>query len=397
MTPSPPTQFSTSLSAHLQARRSELERATLTRVCAISEPGAADDPAYAEGLRTAVSAALDYGLCAVESVACNQPIPVTLLAQARLAARNRVSLETVLRRYFAGHTLLTDFIIQAAKGDDSSTGDELQRLLRAQGTLFDRLVVAVTEEYSRESESLLSSAERRRAERVQRLLAGEPLETAELGYDFEASHLGAVASGPGAAGAMRSLAKATDRRLLLVSRGEGAVWAWLGGRRHADLEQLERIVSNRWPSQISLAVGEPASGLAGWRFSHRQAMAALPVALRSSQPMTRYADSALLASMLQDDILATSLRQIYLDPLTAERDGGAALRESLRAYLAADRNASSAAAALGLSRHTVTSRLRAVEERLGRPLDSCTAEIAAALRLEELDCPVLPHVSFSRG
>ena len=43
------------------------------------------------------------------------PVPVALLAQARLAARVGVSLDAVLRRYFAGYTLLGDFLIEEAR------------------------------------------------------------------------------------------------------------------------------------------------------------------------------------------------------------------------------------------------------------------------------------------
>jgi DNA-binding PucR family transcriptional regulator len=101
--------------------------------------------------------------------------------------------------------------------------------------------------------------------------------------------------------------------------------------------------------------------------------------------------------MFQDDLLATSLRQLYLEPLAEERDGGETLRETLRAYFAAERNVSSAAAALSVNRHTVTSRLRTIEKRLGRPLSTCATEIDAALRLEDLGHPTLPHVLDSKG
>jgi DNA-binding PucR family transcriptional regulator len=59
--------------------------------------------------------------------------------------------------------------------------------------------------------------------------------------------------------------------------------------------------------------------------------------------------------------------------------------ETLRAYLVADRNASSAAAALGVNRNTIAERLRAIEAAIGRPLSACGPELEAALRLAELD------------
>jgi DNA-binding PucR family transcriptional regulator len=60
------------------------------------------------------------------------------------------------------------------------------------------------------------------------------------------------------------------------------------------------------------------------------------------------------------------------------------LRHTLRAYFAAERNVSSAAAALGVTRQTVTNRLRVIEETLDRPLGVWATEIEAALRMEEL-------------
>ena len=117
-----------------------------------------------------------------------------------------------------------------------------------------------------------------------------------------------------------------------------------------------------------MTIGEPGEGLSGWRLSHRQAKAALQVAERRGQAVLRYADVALLASVLRDDLLVTSLRQLYLEPLERARDGGKAARETLRAYFAAERNVSSTAAVLGVDRRTVTNRMRAIEELFDRPL-----------------------------
>jgi DNA-binding PucR family transcriptional regulator len=153
-----------------------------------------------------------------------------------------------------------------------------------------------------------------------------------------------------------------------------------------DSEEIgRRAQAMSWPSHVSLVVGEAAEGIEGWRLTHRQALAALPVVLRGRQTFTRYADVSLIASMLRDDILTSSLRELYLDPLTSERDGGATLRRTLRAYFSSERNVSSTAAVLGVSRKTVTNRLHVVDERLGRPLSACTAEMEAALRLQQVN------------
>jgi PucR-like helix-turn-helix protein/diguanylate cyclase with GGDEF domain len=373
----------TALSGRLWARRDEIEQVVLTRVEGLAAPETAD-PEYVEGLRAAVSAAVVYALTAVElGDERAPPPPPILLSQARLAARSGIGLDTVLRRYFAGHALVGDYLVEEAEREGIS-GAALKGLLRTQAALFDRLLADVSEEYAREASNRMGGSEERvRAERVERLLAGEPIDTSELSYDFEGYHLGIVAAGQGVASALDELARSLDFRPLFVHRDESTLWAWLGSRREPTLER-DRLASAAWPVGAVLAIGEPGRGLAGWRLTHRQARAALPIALRGSETLVQYADVALLACVLQDDLLAMSLRGLYLAPLERDRDGGETARKTLRAYFAASCNVSSAAARLGVNRHTVTSRLRAIEGRLGRPIDACASELEVALRLHEL-------------
>lgn len=382
------------LASRLQERRGEIEEAVLTRAIAVSGPSEPSDPEYAEGLRNAVSAAVGYSLELVEVGEERAPAPPpTLLAQARLAARNGVELATVLRRYSAGYVLISDFLVEEVERAGYG-GTELQRLLRSQGTL-DRMLAAVSEEHGKETSQRQTSAEERRVERIERLLGGELVDTAELEYNIEGHHLALLIAGPGVAPALRELAASMDCRLLTACREEGILWAWLGSRRELDPEDLKRHLPATWPDGSTLAIGESGTGLVGWRFSYRQAKAAFSVAQRSHEFLVRYADVALLASVLQDDLLATSLRQLYLAPLEAERDGGKVAKETLGAYYAAERNVSSAAARLGVNRNTVTSRLRAIEGIIGRPLSFCGAELEVALCLAELEMDRPPAANLA--
>lgn len=381
-------QARAALCARLQVRRAEIEEAVLARVQSVADFSDVVDPEYLEGLRAAVSAALDYGLAAVERGEKDSlPVPGALLVQARLAKRNEISLDTVLRRCFAGYTVLGDFIMQEADRDDLIGIKAIHRIGRDQAAIFDRLIGAVTEEYARAAEDRRDSTQQRRAERVKRLLAGHLLDTSEFAYDFDAWHLGVVCVGPATVETIRSLGTEFDRRLLFVREGDGVVWAWLGGRSPLAPEDALAFAAGSLAPGDTMAIGDPAHGLAGWRLTHRQALAALPIAVRGLENAVHYADVALLASMLQNDLLATSLHKFYLVPLSEERDGGVVLRETLRAYFASERNVSSAAAALGVSRNTVASRLRAIETRIGRSLRTCSAEFEAALRLGELKAP----------
>jgi DNA-binding PucR family transcriptional regulator len=380
------------LSGRLRERLPEIEQDALTRIYAVSGPSESADPEYVDGLRAALAAALEYGLAAVEFADEQRPpIPPVLLAQARMAARSGVGLDTVLRRYLAGYTLLGDLLVDEG---DALPAKALKLVLRRQAARFDRLLAAVSDEYNREAERRSGTPEQRRAERVRGLLDGELLDTSTLAYDFDACHTAAIASGPDAAEVLRAMAGSLEGRLLLVRHGEATAWAWFGSRS-CEVEST-RFTSFSGPENVSVALGEPARGLAGWRLTHRQAKAALSVAKRTSARLVRYADVALLASMLQDDLFLASLHHLYLMPLAKERDGGAVLRATLRAYFAAERNVTSAAAALGVQRHTVSNRLRVVEERLGCSLRSCATELDTALRLEALGEPLLPYTVFSR-
>ena len=365
--------------------RPEIVQAVQARSAALLESVRGLDPEFMEAQRTAVAAAVDYGIDAIEfgEAHCRE-VPAVFHAQARLTARASISLDMMMRRYFAGYVLLGDFLMREADHCPLD-GSTLQCIMRDTAAVFDRLISTIAEEYQRESRGLISSPDERLAARVRALLRGELLEAADIDYEFDAWHLGALATGCEGHDAVRHLAKNLDRRVLSTEADEDIVWAWLGGRTPFDSDDLDAALSSLDAGDFCLALGEPAHGLTGWRLTHRQAQAVLPIAKRRDKPYLRYADGALLASLLQDDLLASSLQERYLSPLAHERDGGEALRETLRAYFAADRNASSAAAALGVSRHTIANRLRAVEERVGRSLTSSGAEIEAALRLYDLD------------
>ncbi len=381
--PSPPAALATAL----RERRGEIEEAIISRVYAISDPAEVTDPSYVEGLRAALAAAIEFGVATVE---CGEghvpPMPAVLRDQAGIAARNGVDLATVLRRYFAGYSLLGDFIIaEQAEVEPRLARPELRRILRRQALLFDELLSAVSEEYAREAGSRFAGSEQRRADHVKKLLAGELVDAADFRYEISGRwHLGIIGVGLGASAVIRGLAARLDCRLLSVCPGDGKVWAWLGSPDEIDAEAAARRAASKLAGEGTLVMGENAHGLSGWRLTHRQALAALPIGLRGARRVTRYAEVPLLAAALRDETLTSSLLSIYVAPLEAEKDGGAAFLETLRAYYKSRRQVAATAAALGVSRQTVNSRLRSIEERIGQSVDANAAEAQTALDLWQL-------------
>lgn len=218
---------------------------------------------------------------------------------------------------------------------------------------------------------------------MEALLAGESLDTSRLSYDFDSHHVAVVAVGPEARSVVEERARST-RLPRLVLNARGAVWAWIAKREAFEPAEVEAL-ADRTAADLRLAVGEPGHGIAGWRLTHNQARAALAVALWGGEAVVRYVDVALLTAVVRDEVLATSLRRLYIEPLDGGGGGGDELRRTVRAYFAAGRNVSLAGDAIGVSRQAVARRLRAVEEKLGRSIASCGTDLELALRLEALD------------
>jgi hypothetical protein len=292
-------------------------------------------------------------------------------------------LDTVLRRYAAGNKVLEEFLVAEA---DDIPREILCRILSDQGPQVDRLMEAVAAEHERELKLTARSSAQRRADHVHRLLSGDnDLEDGvDLEYDFEIWHVGMILTGPKAEATARLLSERLGYRLLHILRDRDVVWGWLGSTRQPAIGDLVRSLPENLPAGVALAIGEPREGPDGWSLTHREAQMALQVMRRKPERFTRGRDVVLLAGILRDETLVRSLLDTYLAPLEDRGRLGPKLRETLRVYFSVGESTSIAAEDLGVSRHTVRQRIRAVEEVLEQPLHTCNAELQIALQLDEL-------------
>lgn len=369
----------------LRACRSEIEQAIGARIKAsVPHLASRENSDYEAGLQEAIVAVVGYSLDAIEKGPdWTGRVPRAAAAQARRAARVGVSLSTIQRRYFAGHREFGEFVTQETeRAGFLNNGEVVHHLRRTQEALLEHLTAAIEREYNHEHESIGGS---RRSKIVQKLLSGEPVESAELAdLDYEIDgywHQGLIASGAGVEEIVRRLKGRYGCKCLCVSLNN-RVCAWVGMR--------EPLSSNGYltttgDAELSIAIGEPGKGFEGWRLTHHQARAAFAVALRRPERVVWYADTRLLAAALQNETLARSLTQRYLVPLSTQRDGGAKLCQTLRTYIDLECNATSTANGLNVGRHTVESRVRGAERLIGSTLRDCLAELDVALRLDELD------------
>jgi DNA-binding PucR family transcriptional regulator len=353
---------------------------------AVTDPVGGQDPTYQNGVLAAVAAVLDYCLEAIEhGPGWSGPIPPEAADQARRAARSGVSLGTVIRRYVAAHSRLGDFVAEEAEHIGlSGNGTALQHLRRTQEALLERLTATIAQEYDDEGEHMARQPAERRTEIVRRLLAEEPVDPvdlADLGYELDASwHLGVIATGAGIRDDLRRLKANLGCEVLPVPCDGDTTCAWLGASRKLNLVEAERLLAVN--QAATFALGGLGKGLDGWRQTHLEARGALLRARHQPEKVVRYADEPLLSAVLENDTLATWLRE-FLRPLR-DRPDGAELLHTLRAYIDTECNRSSAAAVLNVRRQTVGSRLHVAEDLLGRPLRTCLAELDTALHLTDL-------------
>jgi hypothetical protein len=370
----------------LRRERPRLEQAIHARIRDVA-PGPDDESAeYEAGQYAAIVETVDFTLAGIElGEISEQPIPPATIAQARRAARHGVALDTVLRRY---HTAQGIFV-NRVKDDLEHTGPAgdpaaLELFVSLQ-ELHNRLTAEVAREYAHEMARGARSIGERRAERVERLLSGASFDTSGLDYAFEkAWHICVIAVGATAEPAVRTLASALNRQLLVVPRSEEIVWAWFGSPRPLSVAEVEAVRLGRSAQGVNLALGEPDHGFEGWRMTFKHAQAALRIAFKAPRPLTRYADVSLLEAVTRDHALALSYVAIHLAPLDDLRVGGLVARETLRAYFQAGHHVDAAARLLNVHRATLRNRIARIEARLGYQLSTRQAELEIALRVEAL-------------
>jgi hypothetical protein len=370
------------IAERLSARQSEIEEELLRGIPeALRDPLAGQDAEYAAAQRAAIVAAL---ACALKTLARapNRSVstPAPVIEQARCSARHGVSLDTVLCLYVAGRELLGDIVAEEGR---NYSDDEARQAQATLGSLLQHLVPVIASAHQSEMERLRRSPQQRHAARVRRLLNGERVDVAPLGYSFNAWHIAMIVTGSGAKGAMSRLEEGLGRQALPIEQDNETVWGWLGGARLA-VAEVEQFVSSSSLPGVALAIGETAFGLNGWRVTHRQAQEARCVALLNPQAVTTYADVGVLAPWALDRAHAMSFVQVHLGPLNDMKDGGASARETLWEVFRAGHQIEAAASALKIDRGTLRTRLARIERCLGFALPSRQAELEVALRLEAL-------------
>jgi GGDEF-like domain/PucR C-terminal helix-turn-helix domain len=348
----------------------------------------ASRPELADGLRASCYGNIRAALQALGGD--RQPprtSPAEALTEARATARAGIALEPLLHTYRIGHAVVLERFFVLVEELNLSPAQRHSATLIGSKYLFayvDRVVGEVSEEFTAERERVLRSSIQRRVQLVRDVLGGAGIDSAELGYRLEQEHLAVVATGPAADAALRDLARRLERSVLTVAMTDEEVWAWLGSSGRGGRGDRQDPVWEQVAGRTRYAVGEPAWGIAGFRDSHEQALAAHRVAAHLPQPVTHYADVALEAVLLCDVRAARRFVERELGPLAAPDPRTRVLRDTLGSYLRSGLNATATAAVLRVSDRTIAYRIHGIEDLLGHSVLARSTELAAAVRLHRV-------------
>jgi PucR C-terminal helix-turn-helix domain/GGDEF-like domain len=366
-------------------RRGEIEGAALAAL--FDDRHALVGGDLGSSVRSLVEAAADCMLLNLEEGIC---VPDAVAAHASVfghrAIRANLDLETVLRQCIEAITVLSAHILRDAfeEGARREPTSVVSSLFASFSSITSASVVAVAETYLHDATGRRASVDQRRLALVRLILTGNQVDSSMIEHPLGATHVGVVGCGKHAPRLIRELAATTSARSLIVPHSDGCVWAWLSRRKDIPSRDLATTLAAHSDVDAKLALGEPASGVTGFRLTHQQAERAFPVARLRNDVATRYVDVTLLAHAVQDATLSRSLINVHLLPLGSPTGSGATMRETLRAYFSAGRNVSAAAATLKVDRSTIRNRLDTIEQRLGRTLYSHQAELEVALALDQL-------------
>lgn len=375
--------FRRDLAGEMRKNVEAIEADVLARIAGPEEKWPAEGGGHSEEARKAVRAVLEYGLRAIEGKRDRHP-PPEAVAYARELAWQGVPTYVVLLACGRGEAAFKEHLRRAESSIKSRSRAGGADAVKALEDAFTPVRIAVAKEHAAEERRLKASPDARRLETVKQLLSGELIHPPDLGYDFSATHIGVVGSGPGVEGEIRRLAKMLGGQLLIVQASPDQFWAWIGLKQESSTARLKDILEATLDPAVCVAIGDSAADLDGWRQTHREAEAAFPVALHRPGSVMRYADVSVLASILGNPLLQQSLRTELLDPLAGEKDGGRQLLTTLRTYFALDRNGRATAAALGVHPQTITNHLQRVEQCLGRSSAACGIGLEAAVLFEDL-------------
>jgi PucR C-terminal helix-turn-helix domain/GGDEF-like domain len=394
------------VAAQLQERLAELSSG-LNQFLVDQIPELHGDAALMELLATSVEANVHTVLHALrhDIVVERVEAPTAALEYARRLAQHGVPVNALVRAYRLGQRQMNEVFFAELRAIDIPDSVRVAVLEAITGMLFEYIdwmsqqVVAV---YEDERERWLENQNSLRALRVREVLtANKPIDvdaaTTSIRYPLRWHHLGLVMWYPDEGTEGDQLGRLQKfLRELGESAGAGASplfaaadrscgWGWLPYRAAVDqaATNVRKFTLARADSP-SVAIGTMASGVDGFRQSHREAKTARGVALiaKRPEPTVIAATDPGLAIMARLGGDVTGTREwvaAVLGDLAGDNENDERLRDTLRVFLACGSSYKVAAEELNLHFNSVKYRVGRAVERRGREISGDRLDVELAL------------------
>ena len=340
-------------------------------------------------------------------------LPPVTAAVMRAVVHRQASVSERMRLFRMAHELVWPWFferITAATDDPTQRAAAVELATRWLFTYVDNAVTRAEAAYDVEREAWLQGNAAERTAAIEAILALREADPARAGrrlrFEVNRSHVGVevwVEAVPDDADAHPELMAAISclgravgaQQVLPHPRGSLVVSAWLSGRRELPFEELRSAVDScagELPAGVRVALGDPASGLPGFRQTHLDAAHARRFASLvgpTAGQVVHFRKVAVAALTSVDRDLAVSFVHRVLGPLADPDESTYRVAMTLAVFLDENRSRSRAADRLVVHPNTVSYRVRQAEVILGRSIDVDSVELQVALAL----LPALPRLA----
>ncbi|MBE1495156.1 hypothetical protein H4696_002256 [Amycolatopsis lexingtonensis] len=327
--------------------------------------------------------------------------PAAAMEYARRLAQRGTPVFDLIRAYDLGQAAMLDFGFQECirvVDDAALLGAMMRRLLKVAYEFITRVVRQLVGVYQDERDRWLLNRSAARAAKVLDLLGenGGPTDVdaaeAVIGYRLRGTHVGLViwhaSEAHDVLSHLESVAGAVleraggEGRPLFVPRDEAGAWAWLPVAS-VHREHLDAALADADPG-VRVTVGDPGTGVDGFRDTHQQARRVHALALAAGEHCDRvltFREVGTVALMTSDLNAARLWVASTLGPMSADDENCGRLRETLRVFLASGGSYTAAAAELTMHKNSVQYRVRKAQELLPRGLGEGRLDVELALNL----------------
>ncbi len=329
-------------------------------------------------------------------------LPPATLAFARTEVQRQVAFASLTRFYRLGHEVVWEWLLARIARRADSQRELLKAVELGSAWLFTYVDASVAEAervYEAEQRLWLRSTSAARTEVIADIMAGREKDARRaerrLRYGLERRHVAVIAWMDTAADedaldvlepALAKVAAGIGGEATLIQpTGLRAAVMWVSGACGFSAGRPPLPGSGGpAPDGVRLAIGEPGSGLTGFRRTYNEAVHARRVASligTGAERVTWYADVAVAAMASVDMDLATTFVHRVLGKLADRDEATRRLAKTLAVYLDENGSRSRTGQRLGVHGNTVRYRVLQAERLLGRGIEEDTLDLRVALAL----------------